>query len=87
MKDNTFIIILILFLFVVYLGNKAILKRSNEVTNQNSINILQNNLDSLKQANIELRNYAMSLEDICDKYKSSRDAKYNYHLRTKTIIE
>lgn len=83
MKDSIMIIILLLFGLVIYLGNKAIYSRSNELTMQNSINILESKLDSLKTANFKLYNYSMDLENICDKYKSSRDAKYHYHLKTK----
>lgn len=87
MKDKTFIIILILFGLVVYLGNDNIIKRCNELLLLDSVNILNNKLDSLKTSNIELYNYSSDLENICNKYKSSRDAKYNYHLRSKIIIE
>ena len=77
------IIILLLFGLVIYLGNKAIYSRSNEVTMQNNINTLESKLDSLKTAYFKLEFYTIDIENICDKYKSSRDAKYHYHLKTK----
>ena len=86
MKDRTFIIITILFLLVCYLGNDNILKRSNEVYLLNEVNILRSKEDSLKTINTDLYNYNMNLEKICDKYKSSRDAKYNYHLKSNIIL-
>ena len=86
MKDTTFIIITILFLLVCYLGNDNILKRSNEVYLLNEVNILRSKEDSLKTINTDLYNYNMNLEKICDKYKSSRDAKYNYHLKSNIIL-
>ncbi len=80
---NNQVIILLLFSMVIYLGNKAILNRSNEVKLQNSINILESKNDSLRSAYFELEFYTINIENICDKYKSSRDAKYHYHLKTK----
>ncbi len=87
MKDRNFIIILLLLALVIYLGDKVAYKTSLDVKSKNSVNILQSKIDSFKQANIDLRNYAMDLESICNKYQSSRNAKYRYHLENKLIIE
>lgn len=86
MKDRIFICILILFLFVLYLGNDNIIKRSNEVLLKSKVNTLEIELDSLKRIKNDLYNYSSDLETICEKYKSSRDAKYNYHLKSKIIL-
>lgn len=75
MKDRTFIIITILFLFVIYLGNDNIIKRSNEVLLKSKVNTLEIELDSLKRVKNDLYNYSIKLTDICDKYKSSRESK------------
>ncbi len=71
-----------MFGLTIYLGNKVILNRSNEVKLQNNINILENKNDSLRSAYFKLEFYTIDIENICDKYKSSRDAKYHYHLKT-----
>ena len=85
MKDRTFIIITILFLFVLYLGNDNINKRSNEVYLQNEVNILQSKEDSLKRAYFDLEMYSIKLTDICDKYKSSRESKRKLVMNYKTL--
>jgi len=79
MKDRNFILICIGALLIAYLGDKVILSRSNEVEYKNNTNILHSKIDSLKTFNIELRNYTMDLESICDTYKSSSEAKEVYH--------
>lgn len=83
MRDTQFISILLLFGLVIYLGNKAILNRSNGVTMQNHIDTLKDSLTTLRAKHLKLELYTMEVENICDKYKSSRDAKYRYHLKTK----
>ena len=85
MKDRTFIIITILFLFVLYLGNDNIIKRSNEVYLQNEVNILQSKEDSLKRAYFDLEMYSIKLTNVCDKYKSSRDSKRKMVMNYKTL--
>lgn len=87
MTNKSFIIIALLFLIVVYTSNKFIVMTLEARTNINKVNILERQLDSLKTANTDLYNYSSDLEKICEKYKSSRDAKVDYHLRNKTIIE
>jgi len=86
MKDRTFIIITILFLLVIYTSNKVVLMTLDERTNKTNISTLESKIDSLKSVNIDLYNYNMNLEKICDKYKSSRDAKYNYHLKSNIVL-
>ena len=87
MKNTSFVIIVLLFGLNIYLGDKAIKNKYNEVSLKDSINVLNANLTTLKAVKNDLYNYSSDLEKICEKYKSSRDAKYEYHLRTKTIIE
>ncbi len=82
MKDNTFMSILLLLGLVIYLGSKVLKNHSNEVKHKNNINILENKNDSLRSAYFKLEFYTIDIENICDKYKSSRDAKYHYHLKT-----
>ena len=83
MKDTNFTTITLLFFLVLYLGAKVIKNRSNELSYENDISILKNKVDSLNQAYGKLEFYTIDVENICDKYKSSRDAKYNYHLQVK----
>ena len=72
MKDSRFVIILILLFFVVFLGHDNIKRREDTLTHENKF-------DSLKTSYIELYNYSMDLEDICNTYKSSREKKESYH--------
>lgn len=72
MKDNSFVIILILLFFVICLGHDNIKRREATLTNENKF-------DSLKTSYIELKNYSMDLEEICDTYNSSREKKEAYH--------
>ena len=72
MKDSNFVIILILLFFVVFLGHDNIKRREDTLTHEN-------NFDSLKTSYIELYNYSMDIEDICNTYKSSREKKEAYH--------
>lgn len=81
MKNNTFVIITLLFLTVVYLGDKVVLKRSNELLLLDRVNILESKLDSLKTSYFELESEAIDLSDICDEFKSSREAKEQYYLK------
>ena len=83
MKDSTFIIILLLLCLVFYTGNKAIKIRSNEVVLVDSLNVLESKYNSLREAYLKLEFYTIDVENICDKYKSSRDEKYHYHLTSK----
>jgi hypothetical protein len=83
MKDSNFTIIVLLFFLVCYLGNKRLRSSSKESEYKNNINMLESKNDSLRSAYFNLELYTMEIEDICDKYKSSRDAKYHYHLKTK----
>ena len=85
MKDRTFIIITILFLFTIYLANDNILRRSNEVYLQNKVNILRSKEDSLKRAYFDLEMYSIKLTNICDKYKSSRESKRKMVMDYKTL--
>ena len=86
MKDRIFIIITILFFLVIYTSDKVVLMTLEAKNNKSNINTLQTKVDSLKTANTDLYNYSIKLEKICDKYKSSRDAKYNYHLKSNIIL-
>lgn len=79
MKDNSFIIILLLFGLVVYLANNNIKKRSNDVLHESNVNVLKSEIDSIKTSYIELKSYVSELESICDTYKSSSEAKEVYH--------
>ena len=78
MKDNTFIIIGLLVLMVIYLGDNVVLKRSNELLLLDSINTLNEQRNELKTSYFELEQTAMDLSDICDRFQSSRNAKEEY---------
>jgi len=86
MKNSSFIIIALLFLITVYTSNKVIIMTLEARTNTNRVNILQGQLDSLKRINADLYNYSIKLTDICDNFKSSREAK-NEYVKTAKIME
>jgi hypothetical protein len=72
MKDSSLVIILILLFFVIFLGHDNIKRREATLT-------YENKFDSLKTSYIDLKNYTMDLEGICNTYKSSREKKEAYH--------
>ena len=86
MKNSSFIIIALLFLITVYTSNKVIIMTLEVRTNTNRVNVLQKQLDSLKRINTDLYNYSIKLTDICDEFKSSREAK-NEYVKTAKIME
>jgi hypothetical protein len=83
MKDSNFTIIVLLFFLVCYLGNEKLNSHSKEVKYKNDIRLKADSLKTLRAKYLKLELYAIEVENICDKYKSSRDAKYHYHLKTK----
>jgi len=86
MKNSSFIIIALLFLITVYTSNKVIIMTLEARTNTNRVNVLERQLDSLKRINADLYNYSIKLTDICDEFKSSREAK-NEYVKTAKIME
>ncbi|MCA9495770.1 MAG: hypothetical protein KC589_02415 [Nanoarchaeota archaeon] len=85
MKTDTFIAVVLLFAISIFMGSKI-------VAIKNDNNILKTENDSLKTFNDSLisdtqfvrrrlnvyRDVAFDLSNICDQYRSSRDAKENY---------
>jgi len=87
MKDSTFLLLFVMIILLFYIGNKHVISRSKEVLLSDSLVVYKNNNDSLKTAYIDLKKYAMDLEGICNNFESSKNAKKEYHLKTKKIIE
>jgi len=65
----------------------ALWLRSKVESTQAEVNALKTELKNANELKNEYRRYAMQLEKICERFKSSRDAKYNYHLTNKTNLE